>query len=238
MEGERNMYQEHSQLFNTQGNDKLWKYMSLSKFINLLNGRLYFNRVDCFEDVFECTYPTYNAEHRDDIYDTHIGIETFDMIANIARKSTYVSCFHKNDYESAFMWKQYAGDEGVAIITTVDRLKESFRIEKNTIYICDVQYIDYSKEFLPERNIFHLSLYKRKSFIHENEVRCIFGDDTANPKYKGEKGILMNVDLKELIEKVYISPYAPRYMKEDVKNILLDKGLDIEVIYSPLYTIN
>ena len=48
----------------------------------------------------------------------------------------------------------------------------------------------------------------------------------------------MNVDLKELIEKVYISPYAPRYMKEDVKNILLDKGLDIEVIYSPLYTIN
>ena len=83
-----------------------------------------------------------------------------------------------------------------------------------------------------------MSLYKRKSFIHENEVRCIFGDDTANPKYKGEKGILMNVDLKELIEKVYISPYAPRYMKEDVKNILLDKGLDIEVIYSPLYTIN
>ena len=50
------MYKKHDQLPNTEGQDTLWKYMSLSKFINLLNGKIYFNRIDCFEDVFESTY--------------------------------------------------------------------------------------------------------------------------------------------------------------------------------------
>lgn len=233
------MYAEHKQLFNTGGNDTLWKYMSLSKFMNLLNGKIYFNRVDCFEDVFESTYPTYNESHREECYgDDLIPKELYDDMMYLSKQHTYVSCFHKNNYESAFMWKQYAGNEGVAIVTTVDRLKESFHNEKNTIYICDVQYIDYNEDFMPEGNIFYLSLHKRKSFIHENEVRCIFGDDINALKYDGKKGILMNIDLKQLIEKVYISPYAPQYMKEDVRNVLLSRGLDVEVIYSPLYTIN
>lgn len=157
---------------------------------------------------------------------------------DLSKQHTYVSCFHKNEYESAFMWKQYAGDEGVAIVTTVDRLKESFQHEENDIYICDVQYIDYAKEYMPEGNMFYLSLYKRKSFVHENEVRCIFGDDIDTPKYNGKTGILMNIDLEKLIDKVYISPYAPKYIENDVHNILLNKGLDVDVIYSPLYTIN
>lgn len=232
------MYKEHPQLLNTQGNDTLWKYMSLSKFINMLNGKLYFNRVDCFEDVFESTYPVYNEEHRKDYYEDPLDKKAYNTMASLSQKHTYVSCFHKNDYESAFMWKQYAGDEGIAIVTTVERLKKSFHVEENEIYICDVQYIDYTKEFMPEGNIYYLSLYKRKSFIHENEVRCLFGDNVSVPKYPEAKGVLMNTDLNELIEKVYISPYAPKYMKEDVKNILLSKGLDVEVTYSPLYTIS
>ena len=48
----------------------------------------------------------------------------------------------------------------------------------------------------------------------------------------------MNIDLEKLIDKVYISPYAPKYIENDVHNILLNKGLDVDVIYSPLYTIN
>ncbi len=233
------MHKKHDQLPNTEGQDTLWKYMSLSKFINLLNGKIYFNRVDCFEDVFESTYPIYNENHREEYYgDALIPKEKYNNIMDLSKQHTYVSCFHKNEYESAFMWKQYAGDEGVAIVTTVDRLKESFQHEENDIYICDVQYIDYAKEYMPEGNMFYLSLYKRKSFVHENEVRCIFGDDIDTPKYNRKTGILMNIDLEKLIDKVYISPYAPKYIENDVHNILLNKGLDVDVIYSPLYTIN
>ena len=150
------MYKKHDQLPNTEGQDTLWKYMSLSKFINLLNGKIYFNRVDCFEDVFESTYPIYNENHREEYYgDALIPKEKYNNIMDLSKQHTYVSCFHKNEYESAFMWKQYAGDEGVAIVTTADRLKESFQYEENDIYICDVQYIDYAKEYMPEGNMFY-----------------------------------------------------------------------------------
>lgn len=229
------MYKEHPSLFVPQNNDKLWKYMSLPKFLNLLNGKLYFNRVDCFEDVFESTFPEYNELHRKDVYkDMPIpSKEVYDNIVEYSKKSTYVSCFHKNAYESAFMWKLYAEKDGVAIVTDVERLKMSFQNAKENIYISDVQYIDYENEFMPEGNAFYLSIYKRKSFVHENEVRCLL----SISENSGKKGTLVDIVLNKLIEKVYISPYAPTYMKEDVEQILRSRGINVDVIYSPLLTI-
>lgn len=231
------MYQEHELLLEPQDNDMLWKYMSLPKFLNLLNGKLYFNRIDSFEDVFEATFPKYNELHRDEVYGGKCPIpkQSFDAIVSHAKKHTYVSCFHKNEYESAFMWKLYAGEDGVAFVTSFERLKESFCNEEKHIYISNVQYIDYENQYLPESNLFYLSIHKRKSFSHENEVRCIYVSDVSNTD--GPTGMLMAVELKKLIEKVYISPYAPAYMRDDVENILRSKGIDAEVIYSPLYTI-
>lgn len=231
------MYVEHQLLESPKTDDRLWKYMSLPKFLNLLNGKLYFNRIDCFEDVFEATFPTYNQLHRDEIYGGKCPIpqESYDNTVYHAQKNTYVSCFHKNEYESAFMWKLYAGEDGVAFVTSFQRLKESFQNEKNPICISNVQYIDYENDFLPEGNLFYLSTHKRKSFLHENEVRCIYLN--TNLQANKPTGILMEVDLEKLIEKVYISPYAPIYLKDDIKNVLCSKGLQVEVIYSPLYTI-
>lgn len=236
------MYEEHPVLFSPKEKDVLWKYMSLPKFLNLLNGHLYFNRIDCFEDVFESTYPKYNELYRETLYrELYNGEyiptkETYDNIVEYAKKSMFVSCFHKNIYESAFMWKLYGGDNGVAIVTNVERLKMSLKNEKRKIYISDVKYIDYENEFMPESNTFYLGIHKRKSFEHEKEVRCIYSKN-AEEMCKEETGILVSVDLKNLIEKVYISPYAPEYMKKDVEKILANVNLEAEVIYSPLYTI-
>lgn len=47
----------------------------------------------------------------------------------------------------------------------------------------------------------------------------------------------MTVDLVKLIEKVYISPYVPKYLKKDIEIILCSKGLSAEAIDSPMYTI-
>ncbi len=230
------MYQEHELLFTPDEDAILWKYMSLPKFLNLLNGKMYFNRVDCFEDVFESTFPKYNELHRDEVYGGKCPIpkESFDNIVYHVRTHTYVSCFHKNAYESAFMWKLYAGEDGVAFVTSFKRLKESFQNERKPIFISNVRYIDYEKEFLPESNLFYLSIHKRQSFVHEDEVRCIYLSDIKGDTPTGE---LITVDLKKLIEKVYISPYAPSYMRKDVEEILRSKGLNVDVINSPLYTI-
>ncbi len=231
------VYERHNILFEPNESDILWKYMSLPKFLNLLNGKLYFNRIDSFEDVFEATFPKYNELHRDEVYGGKCPIpqQSFDDVVFHAQRNTYVSCFHKNEYESAFMWKLYAGENGVAFVTSFKRLRESFCNERNRIYISDVKYIDYENEYLPEGNLFYLSIHKRKSFSHENEVRCIYLSDASNADKP--TGMLMAVDLKKLIEKVYISPYAPAYMRDDIENILRSKGIDAEVIYSPLYTI-
>ena len=231
------MYKEHPQLKNSEGNCKIWKYMNISKFLNLLNGTMYFNNVGNFEDVFEATYPVYNQVNRKSIYgeDQVIPENLYKEIQKICRETMFVSCFHKSEYETAFMWNQYAGNEGIAIVSSIDRLKKCFCGTEEDIYICDVTYIDYLKDFLPEGNAMYLALYKRKSFSFENEVRCLFSDNKVNPKYKGKCGILFPVDLDLLIDKIYISPYAPKYLRDDLQRLINTYGLYKEVIYSPLY---
>ena len=54
---------------------------------------------------------------------------------------------------------------------------------------------------------------------------------------KTPKGIKIPIDLSMMIEKVYISPYSPDYLEENIK-LLMDKfGLRKEVVKSDLYTI-
>lgn len=231
------MYKEHEQLPNSKGNDKIWKYMNLPKFLNLLNGNLYFNRIDQFEDVFEATYPEFNKRVRKG-NGQPIPRAFYDQVEEGAQNWFYVSCFHKSEQETAFMWKQYSEKDGIAIVSSIERLKQCFSNVKENIYICDVQYIDFDAEFMPENNIIHLALYKRKSFQAEQEVRCLYFDHPSYSAYNDQTGILFPVDLKQLISKVYISPYAPKYLEEDVRILLTKYNLpDVEVVYSPLYTI-
>ena len=62
------------------------------------------------------------------------------------------------------MWKQYADNDGIAIKTTFERLKMAFSNTKEAIYISNVQYIDYDKEFMPEGNGMYLAVHKKKKF--------------------------------------------------------------------------
>lgn len=246
------MYESHEHLFNLEDNCVLWKYMSFSKFVNMLMGKIYFNRLNNFEDVFEGTFPRYNKDHRSEIYgeDTFSKV-VYDNMEQAMKKWLYVSCFHKNEYETAFMWKQYADNDGVAIKTTSERLKRAFSKTKDTIYISDVQYIDYDKEFMPEGNAIYLALHKRKSFEPEREVRCVYMEIPnykQNPENPDElivdfdettpPGKLIDIDLEELIEEIYISPYAAPYIKENVDLIVNKFNLNKKVTGSTLFMLN
>ena len=245
------MYERHSTLFEPRENYIIWQYMSFAKFVNLLLGDMYFRRIDSFEDVFEGKWPDLNKKYIDHIKTTEGQvIGSFD---DMARKMTYVSCFHKADSETAFMWKQYSNNDGIAIRTTIERLKHSFDKTDNPIYISEVKYIDYVKEHISDMsNMFVLSIHKRKSFQYENEIRCIsllndlHDEEGYNKKYFKENridfekfplGIKIPIDLYELIEKIYISPYAEDYLREDVEACLNVIGLKVDVIKSKLYEI-
>jgi len=209
--------------------------MNLSKFLQIvLTSTLWFNRLDGFEDVFEGIYPEEN--HRKIYYNNAEKSEKeLSEIQEITRKKVYVSCFHINEYESAAMWKLYSGDEGVAIKLNMQSLKKSFDVEEKRIYIERVRYVDFRQDFIPDNNIVHLALTKRKSFEHEKELRCVFYDHMA--EYCEQKGVNIKVDINELIKEVYISPYAPSYLKSQVEMISGIFGLKASVIKSPLYNL-
>lgn len=231
------MYAEHGHLETISDELTLWKYMDFSKFVNILTtNQIWFNKIKYFEDVFEGTYPTANKEKRVEMYDGDlIPQRIYDTAENYQRERLYVTCFHNNEYESAAMWSLYGKDVGIAIKTTGERLKKCFNKEEKNIYITPITYIDYEKDFLPEGNLFCLGTHKRKSFVHENEVRCLYLNQKQFIDNKGER---INIDVLELVEEIYISPYAPKYMCDTVKKLISQFGYDIPVINSPLYTLN
>ena len=249
------MFEEHSALYKVEDKCMLWQYMSFSKFVNLVLGKMYFRSVDSCEDVFEGTWPQINKNYIS--YVKKNEDETIGQFDDMARKLIYVSCFHQAEEESAFMWKQYADKDGVAILTSSKRIKKSFHLTQSPVYLSRVKYIDYSCEPIYDMgNMFSLVIHKRKSFQYEQEVRCIsllndlYTDSGFNEKYiidqgKGNRldferfpvGIKVDIDLLYLIEKVYISPYAEKYVWENVKALMEMRGIDVEIVKSELYSI-
>ena len=233
------MYEKNDNMYFLADDVLLWKYMSFSKFVNLLSGNLYFNRIDSFEDVFEGHFPDRikkgleNSQYRNIL-----------VVEPLAQHILYVSCFHASDCETAFMWHQYSNQDGLAIQTTGKRLKEAFKITEENIYLSKVKYLDYATEFFEVNGLFSLAIHKRKSFEFEKEVRCICMKMPEGLKEKQSPldietptGIKIPINLDVLIDKIYLSPYAPSYLEENVKMIMDKWELHKDVINSDLYTI-
>jgi hypothetical protein len=95
------------------------------------------------------------------------------------RRHTYLSCWHKNEQESAAMWKLYLkSEEGIAVQTTFGRLKSCLEQCSEVIQIGRVQYRDYSSLTIPG-GTFAPYLYKRLStngsvFPTKTKCECFF----------------------------------------------------------------
>ena len=147
------------------------------------------------------------------------------------KKHTYINCWHTNEYESAAMWKLYAKtNESIAIQTDYNTLKNIFN-EK--IYLGLVTYIDYEKDFLPEGNSFYPFTHKRKSFEHEQEVRAIIQDLSMQDN---KAGVNINIDVNQLIQKIYVSPTAPSWLVDLTQDVSKKYGINSAVKKSDLYS--
>jgi len=154
-----------------------------------------------------------------------------------------INCWHMNEYESDAMWKLYCvGGKGIAIQSTFKRFKESFDICENiNVNIGIVSYIDYSSDLMSAQNLFTPYLHKRISFEHEKELRAIVikqfiirKDEIWTPYYPIENGMYIPVELKTMIENVYVSPYSPEWYYDTVISVLSKYSLHKDVIYSKL----
>lgn len=210
----------------------VWKYLDLSKFLDLLlSKKLFMSRSDKFEDQYEGTFsePTFEEIRK-------LAVDNPDFLNyyKTHREKVAISSWHINEYESYAMWQIFTqNSEGLAIQSTIGRLQKAVNPEYNfDQYIGEVNYIDYKKEYIPFDDLFFPFLFKRKSFQYEREVRII--TDTSKSKIKLNDGLKINIDINQLIERIYIHPKSENWYKKLVIELVERLGFGFEIEKSDL----
>ena len=213
-------------------NTVVWKYLDLSKFLDLLlSQKLFMSRSDKFEDQYEGTFsePTF-----EEIRKLSIDQPGFLDYYKTHREKVAISSWHINEYESFAMWQIFTqNSEGLAIQSTIGRLQKALDPEENfNQYIGEVNYIDYKKEYIPFEDLFFPFIFKRKSFQYEREVRII--SDISGNSITINDGLKINVDIAQLIEKIYIHPKSENWYKNLVIQLVKELGFDFTIEKSDL----
>ncbi len=264
-------YEEHPVCRLPQGDTRIWRYMDFTKLVSLLDTRaLYFTNLERLSefDPFEGLYTRANLANEkwfqnlqyDAIpeemrkpgtaYADKTTFESYKKAPILARafgkaqrSLTYVNCWHESSHESAAMWKVYLkSDEGIAIQSTVDRLKESLsNYEEFGVFIGEVIYVDFDTFIIPDDNLLAPYLHKRQSFEYEHELRAlIWGGQRGKMNLNGPEtapaGLNVATDLDILIEKIYASPRAEEWLVKLLKSICSHYNLNKEVVQSDLST--
>ena len=213
-------------------NTVVWKYLDLSKFLDLLlSQKLFMSRSDKFEDQYEGTFsePTFEEIKK-------LSIDNPDFLNHykIRREKVAISSWHINEYESFAMWQIFTqNSEGLAIQSTIGRLQRSLLPETDfDQYIGEVNYIDYKKELIPFDDSFFPFLFKRKSFQYEGEVRVI--TDIGVSDIQINEGLKISVNINELIEKIYIHPKSENWYKNLVIQLVKQLGFKFTIEKSDL----
>jgi hypothetical protein len=210
----------------------VWKYLDLSKFLDLLmSKKLFMSRSDKFEDQYEGTFsePTF-----EEIRKLAIDNPEFLDYYKTHREKVVISSWHLNEYESFAMWQIFTQNtEGLAIQSTIGRLQKALAFDHQfEQHIGEVNYIDYKKEYIPFDHDFFPFLFKRKSFQYEGEIRII--SDFSNTDIVINEGLKIDIDINQLIEKIYIHPKSENWYKKLVIDLVSSLGYDFSIGKSDL----
>ena len=250
------MYSEHPSFPQPEDDTvKVWRYMDFTKFVSLLESRsLHFTRTDKFVDPFEGSYPKLNVLARQfpppglpvEHHAAYVKAMTEDApkMAKNMIKMVGLNCWHMNQHGSAAMWSLYLNNNnGVAIQSTYQKLRDCFLGVQENVFIGEVRYIDYELGFIAgTSNAFDPFTYKRKSFEHEKEVRAAIV--RAPPTVEGvgwdfaattfTHGELIPVDLDLLVEQVYVAPNSPEWFVNLVRSVIKRYESTFEVMHSQM----
>ncbi len=225
------MFKENQKLHLPPDDTVIWKYLDLSKFLDLLISRkLFMARSDKFEDQYEGTFsePTYE-EIKKLLEDNPKYLDAYKS----KRKNIVISSWHANSYESYAMWQVFTkNNEGLAIQSTIGHLKNSLTEPKAHQYIGEVNYIDYKKEHIPFDDDFFPFLFKRKSFQYEHEIRVI--TDVSHLDLQVNEGVKIETDINQMIERLYIHPKSENWYKKLVIEMVNQLGYHFEIEKSDL----
>lgn len=217
------MYKVHKDFTTPDRNTIIWRYMSLSKFLSLINNeQLYFARHDKFFDAQEGVL----SNPDNNFFDSKVpGISS--RMKSEYLGCTFINCWIMSDFEQYLMWTAYSSiDEGIAIKTTIGRLIDSLNSnDERHIYISDVNYIDYNTQYTFEKtggfaNMLAPFFCKGQYFQQEKELRLIYSNYEIDERDKIE-GVQFKVSPNILIDEVWIAPRAGTWYEEVVSKELL-----------------
>lgn len=241
-------------------NYKIVRYLDLVKFISLIQTKkLYFSRLDKFEDQYEGTVPELTLQDYKDWYTNFTQNRLLDIITtsveehveqalidqkNVGekyKKLVCVSCWNKYESESYALWKIYSDlSKGIMITTSIEKMKMAFEHTKEQIQLSEVKYLDYKKDKMKLGNLNYPIIHKNIHYDYEKEIRLIYqvpfqsGLNYDWSQEENQFGKYINVDIDILIEEIIISPKAPQWFFDLISNLLGTYKIEKKISYSDL----
>ncbi len=237
-----------------EDDEKLWRYMDLSKYVSLLRSQsIYLTPLSALDDPFEGSNPqslglasVLEQSDTEGLIAQSLPSDISEMAAmasTVFKNGMYVSCWHLSAHESDAMWKLYSSTkDSICIQTTCGKLKRY--IPNMNAQFGKVQYIDYATYVGPGTPItYNPAFFKRHSFEHEKEVRIVLADmephkylanASAGHSPQADIGKTLTVDLKDLVDRILINPLAPAWFAEIVEDITLRYNFNFPVAQSEL----
>lgn len=246
-------------VFYPSSDYKIARYLDLTKFLSLIQTeKIFFNRLDLFEDQFEGTLPELSYDEyekwlRQVVYShsTFINLTESDKEKKIKkdikdyrknkndiRKNFYISCWNKFETESYALWKIYSNlNSGIAIVTTPKKIVQAFKNTREDVQLSEIRYIDFKKDIINIGNINFPVIHKNRFYDYEKEIRLIHQTNLLKTDPSDEKidnGKYISIDINELIDEIIISPYAKDWFFNIVEDLLNKYNISKTLKFSDL----
>jgi hypothetical protein len=223
------------------GNKTLWKYMSLDKFIYMIENKVIFlPRADINPIYFEGRFLNYDKDRllgRFEKDGMACPKEKAELAINVFqnhKRCTYFDSWQINDYECHAMWKIFGKDNNsVALKTDIKRLKKVYNNKKESdVLLTKVEYYKPTDGIKLYNNIL-LFIRKPISFSYEKEIRGIiqhkYQYESENHQYPSNEIIPIN-DFHSFISEIILSPTSCECLLNEINRSLHKNGIkDIKI---------
>lgn len=227
---------------------KVWRYMSLAKFLSLLEYRaLHFVSVRYLRenhDVFEGEITEADWNFLSEFKDPDVATMTRDLHTHYG-DLTYVNCWRVSEYEDSTMWFKYVERcDGVAVQSDFRHMRDCLAPFDKPVHIGMVKYVNFDEHLTYATSSLPYATLKRPQFATDQEIRMIYYP------YQGELGspidfddfiefaerhrfitvVPVQVDIAVLLQQVYVSPDSEPWLLKLIRTQVERAGLNPDIV--------
>jgi hypothetical protein len=232
---------------------RIWRIMDVPKLLAMLVGKcLFLPRASALEDEHEGAFPPHQPPISRVLrlvppgaLVNAIQVNTSPGMLELGRDLrdwVFISSWYLAEHESAALWSVYGRGQGVAIRSSVGRVRKAvgavtpFRTDAHTFalepQLGAVRYIDYATASIPTERLLAPFFHKRLEFEAEREFRliCAFlpqGEHGADLRSQAPwPGVSATANLSDLVESVWLGPETPDWQARTLTEVLKTYGVN------------